>query len=308
AYRPQTAFSHTPRCAHLSGGTNRQEERLAVLRGADLRQCLDIFLRDEIVDRLHVTGGNGFGYHLRGTRFRFGGTLTRLRIEERRLALALGAQDLALLQAFRLENRRLAQTFRLKDGGTLLTLGFHLAGHRLDQIRRRRNILDLDTGDFYAPRIGGVIDDAQQALIDFVTLAEHLVQVQRTKHGTDIGHRQVADRQLQVVDLIRRLGGIDHLEETHRIDGYHGIVFRDDFLRRNIQHRFHHVDLATDGVDKRHNDAQARLKAMGITTKTLHRVLVTLRHTLDAHDNHEHYKYRERSGNNRPSHLLTLRI
>src|SRR5690606_21340132 len=105
-----------------------------------------------------------------------------------------------------------------------------------------------------------------------------------------------------------RLGGIDHLEETHRIDGYHGIVFRDDFLRRNIQHRFHHVDLATDGVDKRHNDAQARLKAMGITTKTLHRVLVTLRHTLDAHDNHEHYKYRERSGNNRPSHLLTLRI
>jgi hypothetical protein len=54
---------------------------------------------------------------------------------------ALGAQDLGLPLAL-----------GLQDVGALDALGLHLPAHRLDEVARRHDVLDLDAGDLDAPR------------------------------------------------------------------------------------------------------------------------------------------------------------
>jgi hypothetical protein len=104
--------------------------------------------------------------------------------------------------------------------------GFHLAGHGGHQVRRRADVLDLDTGDLDAPRRRCFIDRAQQFFVDAVTLAEHGIQLHGAQHRADVGLQQVANGMLEVVDLIGRLRRVDHLEETHGIDLYRGVVGR----------------------------------------------------------------------------------
>lgn len=84
--------------------------------------------------------------------------------------------------------------------------------------------------------------------------------------------------------LVGGLGGVDHLEEAHGVYLHCGVVGGDDFLRRNIQHAFHHVDLATDAVHHRNNDVQARLEGVGVTAETLDRPLVTLGYDFETHE------------------------
>ena len=88
----------------------------------------------------------------------------------------------------------------------------------------------------------------------------------------------------EVVDLIGGLGGVDHLEEAHGIDLHGGIVGGDDFLRRDIQHAFHHVDLATDAVHDRDDDIQAGLEGVGVAAETLDGPLVALGHHFEPHE------------------------
>ena len=69
-----------------------------------------------------------------------------------------------------LEDRGFAKTFRLEDLGALLALGLHLASHGIDEIARRRDVLDLDAGDLEAPGRGRVVDHVQQLGVDLVAL------------------------------------------------------------------------------------------------------------------------------------------
>lgn len=59
-------------------------------------QRVGVFLRHEVVHRLNVAAGDGVGYQLGGARLGLGGAFTRFRLQERRLAFALGLQDLRL--------------------------------------------------------------------------------------------------------------------------------------------------------------------------------------------------------------------
>jgi hypothetical protein len=68
------------------------------------------------------------------------------------------------------------------------------------------DVLDLDARALDAPGHGGVVDHPQQAVVDLVALGERLVEVHRAHDGADVGHRQVDDREAQVVDFIGGLG------------------------------------------------------------------------------------------------------
>lgn len=89
---------------HQAAGIQRHHHHLAVVRGADLLQRIGIFLCDEVVHGLDIPGGNRLGDHLRRAGFRFCRTFTRFRLEEGRLTVALGFQDLRLFSpsAFRI--------------------------------------------------------------------------------------------------------------------------------------------------------------------------------------------------------------
>lgn len=70
-----------------------------------------------------------------------------------------------MLGAFGPQDLRVARAFGFQHLGAFLALGFHLAGHRIDEVARRLDVLDLDAGDLDAPRMHGLVDDAQQPVV-----------------------------------------------------------------------------------------------------------------------------------------------
>src|SRR3546814_1068309 len=83
---------------------DREEDRLAVRAGRELAHRLDIFLRDEIIDRLGVTSGDRVRDHLGRLGFGFGLALARFGVAEGGFAAAFGLQDLADRKSTRLNS------------------------------------------------------------------------------------------------------------------------------------------------------------------------------------------------------------
>ncbi len=130
--------------------------------------------------------------------------------------------------------------------------------------------------------MGRFIDNAQQTIIDCVTVGQQFIEIHRAHDGTDIGHGEVQDCILQIGNLIGGLCCIEHLIEGHAIDADNGVIAGDDFLRWNVEHLFHHVKPCADTVEERHNEIEARHQRAGIAAKALHCVVVALRHSLYA--------------------------
>ncbi len=136
---------------------------LELRRRADCGHGFRVFLGDEVVDGLHVAGGDGFGHHLRCLGFGFGQTLAGFGIAEGGFALAFGLQDRRLLGTLGAQDLRIAGALGLQHLRALLALGLHLPGHGIDEILRRLDILDLDARDLDAPGADRLVDDAQAA-------------------------------------------------------------------------------------------------------------------------------------------------
>ena len=128
-------------------------------------------------------------------------------------------------------------------------------------------------------------------MVDLIALRQRFVQIHRADDRADVGHRQVDHREAQVVDFVRGLRGIEHLVEHDGVDRDHRVVARDHFLARHVQHLFHHVHLAADGLDERHHDVEAGLHGLFVAAEALQCVLEALRHgqkRLAADDDQRH--------------------
>src|SRR3546814_15748134 len=75
---------------------DREENGLAVRAGREQADRLDIFLGDEIVNRLRIAAGEGVGHHLGRLGLCLRRTLARLRVPEPRFPAALPPQYPAL--------------------------------------------------------------------------------------------------------------------------------------------------------------------------------------------------------------------
>ena len=182
--------------------------------------------------------------------------------------------------ALRLEDRGFAQAFGLEDLGALFALRLHLARHGVDEIARRRNVLDLDARHLHAPCLGRVIDNVEQLGVDGVTVGEKLVEVHGSHDRADIGHREVDNRGLQPFDLVGCLRRIEHLEVGHTVDAHHGVVAGDDILARDLHHLLFHVHLVADALHDRDQDVQARSQRARIAAEVLDGPIVALRNDL----------------------------
>jgi hypothetical protein len=89
------------------------------------------------------------------------------------------------------EDFRRARAFRVQNVCALLALGLHLPAHGVDDVSGRTNVLDLHPGDLDPPGRRCVVDDAQQARIDLVALAQRLVEIHRAHDGAKIGRREL---------------------------------------------------------------------------------------------------------------------
>ena len=183
--------------------------------------------------------------------------------------------------------------FGLQDRGALLALGLHLAGHDAGEVGRRHDVLDLDAVDLHAPGRGRRVHHPQQPLVDLVAMRQQLVEVHRADHGADVGHGQVEQRAVEVRDLVGGARRVEHLVEDHRVDGDAGIVPGERLLARHVDHLLHHVDLAADALEIRHDQAEPGLERAGVAAEALDRVDVALRHRPDARKQGEHREHHD---------------
>jgi hypothetical protein len=268
--------------AQHGGCFHRQHDDLLVRRIGKAAERLDVFVGDEVVQRRDVALGDRLRHHRRRLGLGLGRTLAGLGVAESGLAAAFGLQDLALLGALGAQDFRLPLAFRLKNVCALDTFGFHLPAHRLDEVGRRHDVLDLDAVDLQSPRRHRGVDHAQETLVDLVAMRQHLVEIHRTHHREDVGHGQHRDRLREIGDLVARLRRIEDLEEGNAVDGHRGIVLGDHLLFGNVDHLLHHVDLAPDAVEKRHDQVKARRQGVGVLAEPLDGPVPALRHGFHA--------------------------
>ena len=241
------AISTMPASEPISAARlDRQHQHLLVRRRGKLFQRLRVALRDEVVDRLDVALGDRLGDDLGRARLGLGRALARLGVAEGGFAAALGLQDQRLLLALGLQDLRGAQALRLEDLGALVALGLHLPAHRVDDVARRVDVLDLDAGDLDAPGRGRRIDDVQQAIVDVVALGEELVEIHAADDGADVGHGELQDGVLEPAHLVGGARRVEHLVEGDAVDADGGVVAGDHLLRRHVEHLLHHVHLGAD--------------------------------------------------------------
>ena len=83
-----------------------------------------------------------------------------------RLGLALRLDDVLLLDALRPQDAGGLLAFGLGDDRPPVPLGLHLTVHRLGDVGRRLDALDLDPDDPRPPLVGGVVEDLAELGVD----------------------------------------------------------------------------------------------------------------------------------------------
>ena len=240
-------------------------------------QRLHVVVGDEVVDRLHVALGDGLGHELRWPWLRPRPQRSRASASRKAASLRPSASSTtACFSPSALQDRGLPQAFDFEDLRALLALGLHLAGHAVDEVARRRDVLDLDARDLDAPGLGRLrrrtcssraliwsrLDSSSSRSMEPMTVRMLVI----VRLMIDV---------LELVDLVGGLGGVEHLEEVDAVDAHHGVVAGDDVLARDVDHLLLHVHAwwPTRSID-RDEDVQAGLQRARVAAEVLDRVVV----------------------------------
>src|SRR5664280_1574730 len=209
-----------------------------------------------------------------------------------RLRLALGGEDLGLLDALRLLDLGAPLAVRLSlgrgrevDRRDLLVLGLDDLVHRLLHVHRRVDLLELRAQDLDAPAGGLDLERHAQGLVDLAALRVRRLERERADDVAQRGARQVDDLVLVVGDVVLR--GLDtlfvvfDLEVDLRVDLGVEVVVGDDLLRLRLDQYLANVD-PVETIDARPHSVQARATVGGVRAQTLYQAAVRRAHDTDA--------------------------
>ena len=162
--------------------------------------------------------------------------------EDRRLPVALGRQDLGLLVALGDRDGRLLCALGLGDDGAPRPLGRHLPGHRVLDVRRRRDLAQLDVRDLHAPALGHLVELRLQDDVHLVALREDVVERHVADDAAQRRGRDVLGGAGEVLDLDDGVDGVDDAVEDDEVDRDRRVVLRDPGLPRDLQVLLAQVD------------------------------------------------------------------
>ena len=101
--------------------------------------------------------------------------------------------------------RELVRGLELALGGddlrAPLALGLGLARHRALHRLRDLDVLDLDGRDLDSPRLGLLVDDALELVVEAVALGQQRVELGAAEHGAQRRLRDLRRREQVVLDL-----------------------------------------------------------------------------------------------------------
>ena len=154
-------------------------------------------------------------------------------------------------------HRGLLQALGLEDLGALLLVGLLLERERLEDLRRRGDLDDLDPVDPDAPLVGDRLHLLLDVDVDALTLGQRLVERERADHRAQRRPGEGVDGDVEVGDAEQGLLGVDDLGEDRGVDRDHDVVLGDDLLAVARARDLAHVD-ELEPVDERGDDDQAR--------------------------------------------------
>ena len=79
--------------------------------------------------------------------------------------------------------RGLKLRFRADDLRPAHPFGLGLARHRPADLFRQVDLLDFHRGDLDPPRLGLLVDDGLEALVEFIAMNEELIQLHLSQHA-----------------------------------------------------------------------------------------------------------------------------
>src|SRR4051812_46345201 len=147
---------------------------------------------------------------------------------------------------------RLELALGVDDLRAALALGLGLAGHRALHPLRDADVLDLDRRDLDPPRVGLLVDDLLEGLVEALALGEQHVEVGLAEHGAQRGLRDLRRRGAVALDLDDRPDRVDDLEVRDRVDLRRDVVAGDEVLRGDVERDRAQVDAhhAVDAGDE----------------------------------------------------------
>ena len=131
-------------------------------------------------------------------------------------------------------HRRLVFALGGDDLGAALALGLGFLGHRPLHIIRQRDVLDLDRRHLGAPRLGVLVDDVLDLVVDARGIRQQLIEAEASDHVAHGGLADLVDRVIDVLDRDHGLFRIGDVIVGDRCDIDRDVVLGDDLLRRDV--------------------------------------------------------------------------
>ena len=133
-----------------------------------------------------------------------------------------------------------------------LALGLGAERHRVLHRGRDLDVLDLDGRDLDPPRVGVLVDDVLERLVELLPLAQQHVEIGLAQHRAQRRLGDLRGRHEEALDVDDRARGVDHAEVADRVHLGGHVVTRDQVLRRDVErHRAQvHAHHPVDGRDQ----------------------------------------------------------
>ena len=180
--------------------------------------------------------------------------------------LTLGFQDLALPHPFRLQYAGALIAFGFGHHRSSLSLGLHLAVHRLRYVGGRLDPLDLHSYYAGTPLVGGVVEDLAQFGVDDLPGSEGGVEIQVPNHIPQVGLGELGNRHDEASHVVLELDRVRGLVVDDCVHRYHHVVLGDHLLGGNIYHLLPHVHL-DDPLDEGHHPPESRIDGVLVATQ-----------------------------------------
>src|ERR1017187_3890553 len=136
--------------------------------------------------------------------------------------------------------------FRVHDLRAAFAFGLGLFGHRALHAVRQRDLLHFHARDLDAPRLGLLVNDLLQFLVDDIALREQVVQRRLAEHAAQGRLRDERGRLPEIFHLHHRRVRVHDAKINHRVHRGGHVVARHHFLlghvnRHHAQIHLHHL-------------------------------------------------------------------
>ena len=270
-------------------GRRRRIDRLNALGFGDFGEANRFGLRLGFAEcnLLFGLGAKQHGFFF-GFRFLDYRNAIRLGIEFCRRTRRLGVEDLDFFVLLSIENGRFFRRLRHRQLFTAFAFGFHLAFHRILNIARWLERLDLDARNLDTPLISRFIQFARHLSADFCTTLEALFEVEFTNDAAQRRDRQRTQALAQIAATIRRQFRIENRIKYERIGANRNRILRNDIHRRNVISQFRQRHLRPYPIEERNQKVHTAVKLTRELSQTLDNVDLRLRNDADRLRQNDH--------------------